>query len=155
MAYQKLQQTRAIQVIPADGVVVPNPGGEVASGQNTTLLQDHLVDSNATCTGKVNVGATVYNINAANAATVTAVSENSLRLSADIFTGATGKQYIVYNIDSIGPVLYTGSGGQLDVYTAGNDFVSIKNVQPGVVLPLMVKTVEATGTTATGIIALW
>lgn len=53
--------------------------------------------------------------------------------------------------------LYTGSGGTIVVTLENNDdgsFVTLTNVNPGVVLGFAVKRVWDTGTTATGIIAL-
>jgi hypothetical protein len=54
-----------------------------------------------------------------------------------------------------GCVLYVGGSGNLRVLTAGGDDVLIPNVQGGTFLPLQVKKVFSTNTTATGIIALW
>ena len=54
-----------------------------------------------------------------------------------------------------GCVLYVGSGGNLKVTTIGGDDVVFSNIQDGVFIPVQVLRVWATGTTASGIVALW
>lgn len=54
-----------------------------------------------------------------------------------------------------GCVLYVGGIGNVKVMTAGGDTVLFSNIQGGTFLPVQVKRVYATDTTATGIIALW
>jgi len=155
MAYQKLQTGRAITVYPTDGVTVPSPADLSSSGTNDSVLANHLVDSTASFVGKVAPGATVYNTTDGTVATVEAISETSLRFSADIFT-ATPKSYSVYNIDnSQGPVLYVGTGGTLAITTVDGDAVTLTNVANGSFIPIFIGTVEATGTSASDIIALW
>ena len=63
--------------------------------------------------------------------------------------------YVGYPTETWPCVLYSGSGGIIRVLTAGGDDVLIPNVQGGTFLPLQVKKVFSTNTTATGIIALW
>lgn len=50
--------------------------------------------------------------------------------------------------------LYIGQTGDLRVTLTGGDSVTLPNVPSGV-LPLRVRRVHATGTTAAGIVALW
>lgn len=50
--------------------------------------------------------------------------------------------------------LYVGGGGDVKVDTWGGETVTFANVQPGV-LPVRVKRVYATGTTATGLVGLY
>ncbi|MEX1383648.1 hypothetical protein [Lutibacter sp.] len=54
-----------------------------------------------------------------------------------------------------GCVLYVGIGGDLTVTTTGQDVVTFVNIQDGTFIPVQVLKVLSTGTTATGIIALW
>lgn len=50
--------------------------------------------------------------------------------------------------------LYIGTSGDVKVTTVGGNDVTFANVPVGV-LPIRVKRVHATGTSATGIIAIW
>ena len=53
-----------------------------------------------------------------------------------------------------GCVLYIGTGGNLDVETAGGDLITFTNVGSGQFLPVQVLKVFATST-ASDIVALW
>ena len=54
-----------------------------------------------------------------------------------------------------GPVVvYVGGAGDMAVVTASGDEVTLANVQAGSVIPLRIKQVKSTGTTATSLIAL-
>jgi len=52
-------------------------------------------------------------------------------------------------------VLYIGTGGSLKVLTEGGDEVTFTNIQDGTFFPVNVLRVFASGTDATGIIAIW
>jgi len=54
-----------------------------------------------------------------------------------------------------GCVLYCGVAGNIRVVTVGNDDVTLVGVNTGAFIPLQVKRVFTTGTTATNILALW
>lgn len=54
-----------------------------------------------------------------------------------------------------GCVLYVGGAGNLRVLTVGGDDVLFSNIQGGSFLPVQVKRVFSTNTTATSIVALW
>ena len=54
-----------------------------------------------------------------------------------------------------GCVLYVAGAGNLRVLTVGGDDVLFSNIQGGSFLPVQVKRVFSTNTTATGIVALW
>ncbi len=51
--------------------------------------------------------------------------------------------------------LYIGQGGDVDVTLADGDTVIFEAVPGGSLLPIRAETVRSTGTTATGIVALW
>ena len=51
--------------------------------------------------------------------------------------------------------LYVGTGGDVDLITAEGDAVLFKNVPSGSILPVVVKQVKATLTTASNIVALF
>jgi hypothetical protein len=52
-------------------------------------------------------------------------------------------------------VLYIGTGGNIRLLTDGEDDVTFFNVLGGTFLPVQVKRVFVTGTTASNIVALW
>ena len=54
-----------------------------------------------------------------------------------------------------GCVLYVGGAGNLKVLTVGGDEVTFADIQGGTFVPVQVLRVFSTGTTATGIVALW
>ena len=51
--------------------------------------------------------------------------------------------------------LYVGQGGTLAVQLASGAQVALSGVPGGALLPLRARRVRATGTTASGIVALW
>jgi len=50
--------------------------------------------------------------------------------------------------------IFIGGAGNLSVVMLSGDTVTLTGVQPGMIYPLRVTTVRATGTTATGIVGL-
>ena len=155
MAYEKLQGRRAINVIPDDTVIVPSPSDLVASGTADGLAASSLEDSTANFVGKVIPGATVYNTTNNTVATVTKVENTVLVLSSNIFPLGT-EDYKVYNTDnSQGPVLFVGTGGNLNIATVGGDEVLLTNLNNASFIPIMVSRVLSTNTSCSDIIALW
>jgi hypothetical protein len=156
MAYQKLQTSRALEVIPSNNANIPSTNIS-ASGANTSIVALQLVDSTAFfVTRNVQVGDVVYNTTSSTAATVTKViSETVIQLNVNIFT-ASPQNYIVYaaNGTKEGCVLYVGTGGDLDVVTAGGQSVTFVGIVGGSFLPVQVLKVTAS-TTAADIVALW
>ena len=157
MAYQKLQVSRALQVIKSDNANIPFPG-VVETGTSTSVVANQLVDSAATFAAlNVQVGDVVYNTSTSTAATVNRVVNNTtIVLNADIFLAA-GNAYTIYsqNTKNEGCVLYIGTGGNIRVLTHGGDDVVFTNVLGGTFLPVQILKVFSTSTAASGIIALW
>lgn len=58
------------------------------------------------------------------------------------------------NLDDIS-VIYCGSGGTIKVTTAQGSDVTFANLAAGSILPLQVRRVWSTGTTATGLIRIF
>lgn len=60
------------------------------------------------------------------------------------------------NSDLNAPVraLYVGLGGDIAIVTTINQSVTLVNVQSGTILPISVKRVSSTGTTASSIVGL-
>jgi hypothetical protein len=161
MSVFKSQFSRALEVIKSDNANIPYPA-ESSSGTNTSVTVASLVDSAATfVTNNVATGDIVYNTTDGTAATVlVVVSQTTLLLNADIFTG-TSKAYVVYTASAQtsngnpGCNLYIGGAGNVRVTTIGGDIVTFSAVIVGSVLPVQVIKLHSTGTSATLIDALW
>lgn len=161
MGVQKLQANRALRIIPSNDALIPFPA-VIETGSSTSVVLNQLVDSTATfVTFNVKTGDIVYNTTSGLAATVVSVtSQTVLVLNKDIFTGA-GQNYTVYNnspettIGNTGCVLYVGGAGNVNVLTIGDDTVLFNAIPAGSFLPVQVKQVLSSLTTATLINALW
>ena len=157
MAYQKLQASRALEVIPSDTVDIPNPAMLAISSTTTGAAALKLIDSAGDfINNRVKIGDIVYG--GTVAAKVTAVdSATQLSVSAAI---PTTTAYKLYSNDAPnnGCVLYIGdvSGGvKTRVITAGGDEVTFIGFTAGSFVPVQVKRVKDTGTDSASIIALW
>jgi hypothetical protein len=152
----KLQVSRALPVTPSDDTNIPMPNlilQGIASSASPFKLIDNTVDFIAL---GVQVGDTVY-ANTLGAMVTNVDSATVLTLNLDIISGS-GDGYDLYSgtnmSGTIEPcVLFVGSGGDVDVVTAGGDTVTF-SVQSGSFLPVHVVRV-LTGTSANKIIALW
>ena len=157
MAYQKLQVSRALQVIPSDTINIPNISHRSAQGTTVgTADTNKLVDTGATFldSGLVKKNDIVYNTTDSTIARVLDVESNStLLLSADIF--AATEKYEIYKDNNDGCILYVGGLGNVELVTAGGDEIVFPGVSAGSFLPVQVTRVKAASTTATNIIALW
>jgi hypothetical protein len=160
----KLQVSRALSVIPSQNTNIPMPNVIVTSTATTTTA-NKLVDStkNFSSVGtnplNIQVGDIVYNTTTSTAAMVIKVdSATQLTLNANIM--ASTNAYTLYsgtNIPgSIEPcVLYVGTGGDLDITTAGGDVVTFVGIASGTFLPVQVIRVNSVGDSTANIIALW
>lgn len=128
MAYQKLQASRALEVIPSDTVDIPNPAMLAISSTTTGAAAGKLIDAvsgtNSTdgitltdaaknfITLGVKVGDTVENTTTPGTTTVTAVNTTKLTLKEDIFA-STGDSYTVGSFlrlrVKIGDIVYGGT----------------------------------------------
>jgi len=157
MAYQKLQVSRALQVIPSDTINIPNVAHRNAQGTTVgTADTNKLVDTGAKFRdeGLVKKNDIVYNTTDSTIARVLAVESNTtLLLSADIFIAT--EDYQIYKDNNDGCILYIGGLGNVEVVTVGGDEIVLPAVSAGSFLPLQVTRVKANLTTATNIIALW
>ena len=170
MAYQRLQPTRALQIIPTDDLLLPGgPGAELASGLTTSVFPNSLGDNVAPVDFRtiIKAGDTVYNLTAGLGARVIGVPIDNtpilpnppesftLTLSEDIFT-VIGEKYAVYSVvDGGGAVLWVSTGGSIAGATAGGDYIVLNNVPDGSLLPILMSVINQTGTTATGMYGLW
>ena len=157
MAYQKLQVGTGIAVIPSDTIDIPAVSGPVVDSEmtqappTTTLIVDSTQDFTAI---QGLVGSTV--IVGTGIARVSAVgSATQITLDAPI-AGNVAVGYKIYVNDSNpGCVLYSGSGGDIRVLTSSGADLTFTGIAAGAFMPVQVKRVFSTGTTATDILALW
>ena len=157
MAYQKLQGYRVLPVIYSDTINIPNISNHNASGTNTSVVVNRLVQTGGNFTNRVKQGNIVYNTTNNTVATVERVIDNdNLLLSADIFT-ASPETFDIYTDDNPGAVLYIGGAGNIKVLTSGNDIVTFTALLAGTYFPVQVKKIFATDTTvaANTINAIW
>lgn len=157
MAYQKLQASRALEVIPSDTVDIPNPAMLAISSTTTGAAALKLIDSAGDfINNRVKIGDIIYG--GTVAAKVTAV-DSATQLSVSTAVPAT-TAYKLYSNDAPnnGCVLYIGdvSGGvKTRVITAGGDEVTFRGFTAGSFVPVQVKGVKDAGTDSLFIIALW
>lgn len=59
------------------------------------------------------------------------------------------------DLPQVSRAIYVGQAGDLSLVMADGGTVSFGNVQAGSMLPLRASRVRGTGTTATGIVAVW
>jgi hypothetical protein len=154
MAYQKLQVSSAVPVIPSDTIPIPAGDGVQQSGV-TDGVAAALDDSTASFLTTVKVGYIVVDNDTPSISTVTSVdSDTELTLSGGT-TLANGTSYTIYaSAEKNGCVLYVGVAGDLTVKMASGDVVKFTALSAGF-QPIQVLQVYATGTAATDIVALW
>jgi len=165
MAYQKLQVSRALQVIPSNTINIPSPASEVTSGAASATATspnlDRLTDSSGNFETKgVSVGDVVYVLHAATANQITTVasvdSETQLTLSDDV-SFVSGDSYRIFRAgENNGCILYIGNATSttLRVLTAGGDDITLTGVVAGSYTPVQVLRVF-TDSTVSDIVALW
>ena len=156
MAYQKLQASRALSVIPSDTINIPSPASLAFSSATTGASALKLVDAAGDfITRGVRIGDIIYSKGGV-VSIVTAV-DSATQLSVDLAV-ATAKTYDLYaspNIPNNGCVLYVGTAGDVDIITAGGDSVLLTGVLAGSFIPIQVTRVKSGSTTALTILALW
>jgi hypothetical protein len=154
MAYQKLQAGKALEIYPSDTASIPNTSLVSDSGTTSATTANKLVQAGQNFTSTVRVSDIVYNTTDSTAATVTAVdSDTTLSLSENIME--SGEEYTIYRGQPSACVLYVGNLGDVKVKTSDGDVVTFQNLSNGQFIPIQVSQVFETGTTATGLIALW
>lgn len=81
--------------------------------------------------------------------------ENSpaLHLPASYAAAVTPSDTV--NLTNLSRGLYVGSAGNVSCLTAGGDTVTLANVPAGSLLPVRLKRVNSTGTTASNMVVLW
>ena len=165
------QPTQALNVVPSDEINIPEPDAYITGTKNSTgttitdTSANFLGTTNPAATGyanRVSVGDVVYVIDGATITIVRVTSvtdNNNLVVSAAVPTGV--KPYQIYRSNgdfknvSEGFSLFVGKGGNIAVVPASSDqVVVLENIPDSSFIPLQVKRVNSTDTTATKIIAL-
>ena len=156
MATQKLQAGRALYVtFYSDTVNIPYPevvvqGGTVST-TDLTILEDNNVDFQ---TNGVEPGDIIWNLSSGDSCSVVGVNGSSRLLTDSLLGFSAGDVYWIYKNSNEGCVLFSGSGGNLEVETVGGDIVTFTNVPAGTFVPVQVLKVRKL-TSATDVIALW
>jgi hypothetical protein len=171
------QPTQALNVVPSDTINIPEPDAYI-TGTSNSVTGTTITDLNANFLGVNNPGNTGYSNRVAigdvvyvyasptpgaavTIVTVTAVTNNTTIVVSASVTG--NKPYEIYRSnagpsDREGFSLFVGDGGtaaNIAVVPASSDqVVLLENVPDSSFIPLQVKRVNSTGTTATKIIAL-
>tara|TARA_R100001129_G_scaffold161825_1_gene126865 strand:+ start:397 stop:891 length:495 start_codon:yes stop_codon:yes gene_type:complete len=164
MAYQRLQVSRSLAVIPSTTVLIPDPATEMFSGIADFSVAGTLTDVGTTFTtlGIEPGKAIVYNTTAGIAYYVDAVTDNlNLSLSPSSAGGATDS-YVIYAYATQACTLYSGTAQDITVYMSadtGNMHAPTTTqkftaIPAGSFMPTLVTGVS-TADTPTNLIALW
>ncbi len=161
MAYQRLQVSEGLAVIPSDTVPIPDPATEVISGTADFSVAGTLTDVGTTfLSAGIQTNAIVYNVTAGIAYYVTAVTDDLNLALSPSSAGSAADEYVIYNAATKACTLYVGVAGSLVVQMASQrdaaltDTVTFENVPSSSFLPILVTRV-AQASVASKIIALW
>ncbi len=157
MAYQKLQAGNAADVYTSDTEDTINLRAVVESGTCTTgTTGTTVVDSTATFeTNGVKRGDLVVNTTDGVASRVLSVTNERTLVVQTTGLFASGEGYEVWSETNEPAVLYVGGNGNVRVQTVGGNDVTFNGLTAGQFVPVQVKRVYTTDTSATNLIALW
>jgi len=155
MAYQKLQARRALAVITDNNIDIPNPAATAATGIAAAPTGAQLVGTGTNFLTTVKVGDIIYSGGGVVATVEAVVSDTVLTTSTAIPPILTYTIYSQTDNPSNGCVLFAGGAGDINLITVDDDTVLFKGIVAGQFLPVQVKRVKATNTSATDIVALW
>ena len=169
MAYQKLQVSEALAVIPSNQVAIPDPSTRIFSGVADFSVANTLTDVGTTfLTQGIQImspgPAIIYNTTAGIAYYVKSIdSDTQLTLTGGAAGGAADN-YVIYNAATLGCIPFVGVAGNIKMVMAsrntnqafgGGASITFKGIAAGAFLPTQIIGVAVTGTTATDIVALW
>ena len=157
MAYQKLQVGTGIAVIPSDTIDIPAVSGPVVDSTMSQIppTTSTIVDDTQDFTTIVGLVGSPVIVGTGIARVASVASATSITLDAAI-AGAAAVGYKIYvGATNPGCVLYVGNTGNLRVLTTSGADLTFVGIPAGSFVPVQVKRVFATDTTATDIIALW
>jgi hypothetical protein len=146
----------ALEIFPNDNTNIPFPNAVltgVTNGVGLNQLKDTGTDFVAL---GIQVGDIVFNQSDTTYAYVTAVENDRLLISENIFLNG-GEGYTIYQGVNQGCYIYIGStinGVDMEVVTLGGDTVKFNYLRSGTVLPVQVLKVTG-NTSVSNLIALW
>ena len=162
MAYQRLQVSEGLAVIPSDTVPIPDPATEVISGTADFSVAGTLTDVGTTfLSAGIQTNAIVYNITAGIAYFVTAVTDDLNLALSPSSAGGAADEYVIYNAATKAATLYIGTTGDLVVEMASErdsqatPSLTFYNVPSSAFLPILVTKVGISSSPNMNIIALW
>ena len=162
MAYQRLQVSEGLAVIPSDTVPIPDPATEVISGTADFSVAGTLTDVGTTfLSAGIQTNAIVYNITAGIAYFVTAVTDDLNLALSPSSAGSAADDYVIYNAATKAATLYIGTTGDLVVEMASErdsqatPSLTFYNVPSSAFLPILVTKVGISSSPNMNIIALW
>ena len=161
MAYQRLQVSEGLAVIPSNTVPIPDPATKVMSGVADFSVANELTDVGTEFdSAGIQKNAIVYNTTAGIAYFVTRVN-GALKLAlSPATTGGATDSYIIFNAPTKAATIYVGNTGNLVVEMASErdsqavPTLTFYNVPNSAFLPILVTKVGESSV-ATNIIALW
>ena len=157
MAYQKLQVGTGIAVIPSDTIDIPAVSGPVVDSTMSQIPPDTstIVDDTQDFTAIVGLVGSPVIVGTSIARVASVGGPTQITLDAAI-AGAAAVGYKIYvGATNPGCVLYVGNTGNLRVLTTSGADLTFVGIPAGSFVPVQVKRVFSTNTTATDIVALW
>ena len=162
MAYQRLQVSEGLAVIPSNTVPIPDPATEVISGTADFSVAGTLTDVGTTfLSAGIQTNAIVYNVTAGIAYYVTAVTDDLNLALSPSSAGSAADEYVIYNAATKAATLYIGTTGDLVVEMASErdsqatPALTFYNVPSSAFLPILVTKVGISSSPNMNIIALW
>lgn len=157
MAYQKLQAGNAADVYTSDTEDTINLRAVVSSGTlGATTSGATLVDNTGTFeTDGVKRGDLVVNTTDGVASRVLSVANERTLVVQTTGLFASGEGFEVWSETNEPAVLYVGGNGNVRVQTVGGNDVTFNGLTAGQFVPVQVKRVYTTDTSATNLVALW
>lgn len=159
MSYNKLQGQRALAVVPNNDLDLIYPSNEpiTQSGTNSTGNVYDYTNLTAADYDQVITGSTriiVGGVEHKNVGIDWSAGFLQITFASNLGLVAVTDFYETLYLNE-GAVLYVGTGGNVAVETIGGDSITLTGVVSGSFLPIMVRKVKVTGTSASDIIALW
>jgi len=166
MAYQRLQVSSSVDVIPSDTVPIPDPATFVLSGAANMSVAGTLTDVGTSfTTAGIQKNAILYATVTGIAYFVKSVDSDTQLTITPAVVAASGEIYMIYNAATLGASLYVGTAGNTSVemasmrnnstQNAGLDPSVYSNVPNGSFMPILVTRVNASNTTSSNIKALF